>query len=518
VNNYFEVRENDTPTKYVWNGNTRVARMTGPSTNSAAVQRLRVCSGFNLVSLTVTAPNALQQLNSQPSPVNQSKAVGQGEAITSAFKWDQPTESWQSVARTDTLEAGAVLWLKAATNAVLRLVGTPANPPSYTIPAGVSYQPAAVLGSGGLSTMAHLDLMAACFDPIAKSWKTRFPVPLAAQSDPLPSVSTESAVFLQADSPFNQLADASAASIRYYHQDHQGSTGSETGASGLERENTVFYPFGATRARISQAPAQGDYSFAQKETDMESGLDYFEARFYAANLSSFIIADRFACGVGRAESAVAGDTTLKERYIPNPQRWNPYAYGLRNPLKSLDPTGEDVVLLEPDDRDVSKGSKLGVTEGDRRLFSDAIKLLRGTEEGKRILKSLENVDVTFENAKSKGYGETTGHDVRPQILGLIPGSAKSKLNLRDIEATPKFTENLKVRLAAYTIYHELRRVEGFVKGDSKLQEALSEEKFPSSDPHEAAFGKEINVPLRSGNNGTFRLNPAVDYDSFFRLK
>ncbi|WP_411028750.1 hypothetical protein, partial [Salmonella sp. s59944] len=39
---YFEVRESDAPVKYVWNGNTRVARVTGSLTTSQRTQRLRV--------------------------------------------------------------------------------------------------------------------------------------------------------------------------------------------------------------------------------------------------------------------------------------------------------------------------------------------------------------------------------------------------------------------------------------------------------------------------------------------
>ena len=48
---YFEVREHDAPTKYVWNGNTRVARATG-SLNGSNQRRqlLRLHSGWNLQS------------------------------------------------------------------------------------------------------------------------------------------------------------------------------------------------------------------------------------------------------------------------------------------------------------------------------------------------------------------------------------------------------------------------------------------------------------------------------------
>src|SRR5829696_2135839 len=43
---YFEVREHDQPTKYVFNGGTRVARVTGSLSTSTRVQRLRLHPGW----------------------------------------------------------------------------------------------------------------------------------------------------------------------------------------------------------------------------------------------------------------------------------------------------------------------------------------------------------------------------------------------------------------------------------------------------------------------------------------
>ena len=69
INKYFEVREHDAPTKYVWNGNTRVARVTGSLNTNVRVQRLRLWPGWNLVSLAVTATNTLQQLGGTSSEI-----------------------------------------------------------------------------------------------------------------------------------------------------------------------------------------------------------------------------------------------------------------------------------------------------------------------------------------------------------------------------------------------------------------------------------------------------------------
>src|SRR5207237_6589471 len=76
---YFEVREHDAPTKYVWNGSTRVARVTGSLNTNQRIQRLRLWPGWNLVSLAVTAINALSQLSTLNSQ------------LLEAYKWNQPT-------------------------------------------------------------------------------------------------------------------------------------------------------------------------------------------------------------------------------------------------------------------------------------------------------------------------------------------------------------------------------------------------------------------------------------------
>jgi hypothetical protein len=49
VGKHFEVRDHDAPVKYVFNGNTRVARVTGSLSTNERIQRLRLRAGWNLV-------------------------------------------------------------------------------------------------------------------------------------------------------------------------------------------------------------------------------------------------------------------------------------------------------------------------------------------------------------------------------------------------------------------------------------------------------------------------------------
>jgi RHS repeat-associated protein len=113
-----------------------------------------------------------------------------------------------------------------------------------------------------------------------------------------------------------------------------------------------YLPFGeeltTQGARSPQLGYVGDsvrQKFTSKERDNETGLDYFEARYYASTQGRFTSIDpynivmerQFATDAKKAESQF---TT----YLSNPQRWARYTYALNNPLLYTDPHGEDVTI------------------------------------------------------------------------------------------------------------------------------------------------------------------------------
>jgi RHS repeat-associated protein len=69
--------------------------------------------------------------------------------------------------------------------------------------------------------------------------------------------------------------------------------------------------------------------FSSKERDIETGLDYFGARYYGSVLGRFTSVDPIKLTVAR---------------LYDPQRINLYGYCRNNPLKYLDPDGEDLIL------------------------------------------------------------------------------------------------------------------------------------------------------------------------------
>ncbi|MFN7651343.1 MAG: RHS repeat domain-containing protein [Acidobacteriota bacterium] len=126
---------------------------------------------------------------------------------------------------------------------------------------------------------------------------------------------------------------ASQAGTRYLSTDHLGSTrlvSSETGAVISRRDLTPFgevIPAGTGgRGGEFGAPAGTSILFTGKERDVETGLDYFGARYMSAAQGRF----------------TSPDAPFADQDPVNPQSWNLYSYGRNNPLLYVDPTGNYV--------------------------------------------------------------------------------------------------------------------------------------------------------------------------------
>ncbi len=79
--------------------------------------------------------------------------------------------------------------------------------------------------------------------------------------------------------------------------------------------------------------------FTSKERDAETGLDFFEARYYSGAQGRFVSPDPYNI-ITEAE-----DRQHLETYLKQPQNWNRYAYVWNNPLRYVDPHGETVYVI-----------------------------------------------------------------------------------------------------------------------------------------------------------------------------
>ncbi len=109
--------------------------------------------------------------------------------------------------------------------------------------------------------------------------------------------------------------------LEFYHSDHLGSPVVVTDESGAVQWSSDYDIFGAS----VNEEGDGDLKYNQKEKD-DTGLLYYGARYYNAELGRFITAD-----------TVKGTMT-------DLQSQNLYVYVQNNPMKYVDPTGNQKVL------------------------------------------------------------------------------------------------------------------------------------------------------------------------------
>jgi RHS repeat-associated protein len=137
----------------------------------------------------------------------------------------------------------------------------------------------------------------------------------------------------------------------YLTADQLGSTRVISGANQTITACMDYTPFGETVMPVSNdfrnsgcyvANAGVKQEFTGKERDGESGLDYFGARYFSG-------------GQGRFTSPDA--LIMKKDWLRDPQRWNHYAYVRNNPLRYIDPNGEDLEIYIYYGRDLTEEQK-----------------------------------------------------------------------------------------------------------------------------------------------------------------
>jgi RHS repeat-associated protein len=109
----------------------------------------------------------------------------------------------------------------------------------------------------------------------------------------------------------------------YYHEDNLNSSSALSDSSHNQIEVDSYYPFGRALTANPQASFQVSRRFTGQVFDNETGLYYYNARYFDPELGRFIQADP------------------KIPDLANPQSYNRYSYCLNNPLRYTDPTGHD---------------------------------------------------------------------------------------------------------------------------------------------------------------------------------
>ena len=110
----------------------------------------------------------------------------------------------------------------------------------------------------------------------------------------------------------------------FFHNDHLGSTSVVTNSSGSLVETTKYDPWG----KINVGGTSSKFLYTGQENDTETGLHYYNARYYNADIRRF----------------TQPDDIIQDVY--NPQSLNRYSYAWNNPLRYTDPTGHINEILK----------------------------------------------------------------------------------------------------------------------------------------------------------------------------
>ena len=317
----FEVRPNDEPVKYVWMGGTRIARVTGSLSKRPRLQRLRLTPGWNLVGLVVTATNAAQQLASGLS------------APDRLFRYLPSTGGYSKVAPSETLPAGTVLWLHSSQYQVIPVLGAYSPMTHYALANGGQLIANADAKAWNPVMEGPTNSVIWIFDGTMGTWRGPSG---PGQGDALfsaPSILLPGeAALLVSSSTQAVVRPSDPRALLYYHQDHLGSSAILTDGHGNVIEENTYYPYGVPRSRESADGKREPYGFSQKERDVESGLNYFTARYQSPVYARFISVDNYLAFEPKA-------------HLGNPQALNFYGYCLNNPIAFKDPNGCNPLLF-----------------------------------------------------------------------------------------------------------------------------------------------------------------------------
>ena len=109
----------------------------------------------------------------------------------------------------------------------------------------------------------------------------------------------------------------------YYHPDHLGSSSYITNLDGEVSQHIEYVPFGEVFIEERNNTWNTPYLFNAKEFDEETGMYYYGARYYEPRLSLWM------------------STDASQEKHPN---ITTYCYAVANPIKFIDPDGNDIVI------------------------------------------------------------------------------------------------------------------------------------------------------------------------------
>jgi RHS repeat-associated protein len=207
------------------------------------------------------------------------------------------------------------------------------------------------------------------------------------------------------------VAPESDQTFIYYHADHLGSSNIVTDRSGEIVQHIEYTPYGETRHETNLGVSVNRL-YTGQELDKETGLYYYNARYYDSKIGRFI----------------SPDTLIPD--ASDSQQFNRYSYVLNNPVMHTDPTGH----MTEEERQRSEAHKQEEAEREAERYRDYA-LTDGNLEA--IYDSFDgNMDQTLEWLYNQGvFNGQELSDVKGNYATLE--SAFEKLKEAGAELSPE---------------------------------------------------------------------------------
>ncbi|MCD6581487.1 MAG: VCBS repeat-containing protein [Desulfuromusa sp.] len=314
VTDNYEVRDGMTE-KYIFAGKRRVARVTGRlATVGTEINRsFSVRPGANFISfeMAVSAAELFTFLDLEDE----------------IWTWDNLSQSYlgyiPSVNRSDFTELlpGQGYIIRTATHKTLTLSGARIIPQLH-LTAGWN-----LIGALGDRELTMNEVVAATgyqveavwgYDTITTTWYN-FMVEKPQFLNTLAAMLPGHAYWLKIKENIDLDTISTPLTKTFFHPDHLGSSSLATDASGAVVERIEYYPYGRSRYE-SRAGFDSSYKYTDKELDQETGLMYYEARYYDSVIGRFMSVDPLLRG------------SIKP--------FESYSAFNNNPLRFVDPSGK----------------------------------------------------------------------------------------------------------------------------------------------------------------------------------
>lgn len=200
---------------------------------------------------------------------------------------------------------------------------------------------------------------------------------------------------------------------RYLTHDYLGSTRVVTDEGGLVKSRHDYLPFGEemsagkTQVPGYEQPDSTRQRFVGYQRDEGTDLDFAQARYFKPKHGRFVSVDPYNIILEKEKAGGEKGEKLFVNYVSQPQNWNRYVYVWNNPLKNVDPNGEEVYVVM-----YTTGNGAGDDEFRRaaETYAEAIRKSASFDPKKDTVlvmgvRTKEDVDNVFLIAKIMGQGE-----------------------------------------------------------------------------------------------------------------